>query len=192
MISNEREKCELITYKIGSCVSKIAGLDLYLGNYQMMTLTTYVYAHFVCNDLPIDKEDANFIRKVNSLVQDNIINGFERSGVPIPSENQESYKLALNDCLKEWNVRHLDNSYLDDSKDISFTTTRMISEYFDSENIDYSDRELDAIYTFLNDVSNRSDDDTFSNYMKASSGSGCLVIFLLLISSIFLLANVIY
>ena len=192
MISNEREKCELISFKISSCVGKIAGLDLYLGNYQMMTLTTYVYAHFVCNDLPIDTEDPNFIRKVNSLVQDNIINGFARSGVPIPSENQDLYKLTLNDCLKEWKVRHLENSYIDDAEGISSTTTKMISEYFDSENIDYSDVELDTIHSILNDATNKNDDDTFSDYMKASTGSGCLVILLLLIPSIFILVNVIY
>ncbi len=196
MISSEKEYCEIISFKIGSCISKIAGLDLFLGNYQMMTLTSYVYTHFI-NIFYNDKEllktfPARFPSDVNSLVQDNIIRGFSRSGVSIPHVNQGSYKEALNECLKEWNNKHKELSKNDKKNDISMTTTKMISEYFDSENIDYSDRELDAIYTFLNDISNRSDDDTFSDYMKASSGSGCLVIFLLLIPSIFLLINVIY
>ena len=196
MTTSEKEYCEIISFKIGSCVSKIAGLDLFLSNYQMMTLTSYVYAHFI-NSFYNDKEElksfwARFPSDVNSLVQDNIIRGFSRSGVSIPYENQGSYKEALNECLKEWNNRHKELSKNDKKNDISMTTTKMISEYFDSENIDYSDREFDAIYTFLNDFSNRSYDDTFSDYMIASSKSGCLVIFLLLIPSIFFLINVIY
>jgi hypothetical protein len=173
----EKEKCEIISHRMGQSTSRIAQLDIHIGNYQVMTLVAYIYSHFINTQL--NKEKDFFRKKVNNLVQDNIINMFKRQGMPI--SDKQSYKAGLSSCLQEWNDQHMTISR---NKDTYKTTTTMICNYFDSENIDFSESHKQSIYNILKEESLKNEDEVWDDYSKAASSSGCMVVFMLLSSSV--------
>ena len=168
---NAKEKCEIISFRMGLVTKEIAELDIHIGNYQMMTLIAFVYAHFVNTQLKNDTKE--FKRNVNNRVQNNIIKMFQRQGTPITGVH--SYKAILDSCLDEWS--NLNKNKKEPEKD----TTNMICEYFESEGIDFSEYHRKAIEDYLRVHTKRSDDTAWNEFQKTSGG--CLIPIIISLSS---------
>ena len=166
-----KEKCEIISYRMGLITKGIAELDIYIGNYQMMTVIAFVYAHSINTQLKNDTKE--FKRNVNNRVQNNIIKMFKKQGIPIA--DVQSYKATLDSCLDEWS--NLNKNKKEPEKD----TTNMICEYFESEGIDFSEKDRMLIEVDIRMHTMMSDTFALSELQQASGG--CLIPIIISLSS---------
>ena len=173
-----KEKAEIISYKLGKILQQISqttlDLNIHLHNYQMMTVTAFVYAHLINTQLKNDKKE--FKRNVNNRVQNKMIKAFKNQGVMPQEMDIQGYKTTLSSCLNEWDDRNKNKEEPEED------TSDMIIEYFQSEGIDFSKDDKVLIQVDIRYTSLMNDEDALLKLQQASSG--CIIPIIISLSSL--------